>query len=272
MFNKKTRSFFMIPYVMWMLLFVVFPIVLIVYHSFRDIDGNFTLANYKIFFSSTYVLMTLYSFWYAFLITLICLVISYPLAFAINKSKHKELLLLLIILPTWINILLKTYAFLGLFGEYGTINSFLEYLGLGTQSLLFNSFSFVFVSSYIFLPFMLLPIYNSVSGMNKNLIEASYDLGADFKTTFMKIILPLSINGVKTGIQVTFIPALSLFMITRLVAGNKIINLGTAIEEHFLVTQNWGVGSTIAVFLIVVMGIIMVLTNTKDKTNFGGRK
>ena len=259
MFNKKTRSFFMIPYVMWMLLFVVFPIVLIVYHSFRDIDGNFTLANYKIFFSSTYVLMTLYSFWYA-------------LAFAINKSKHKELLLLLIILPTWINILLKTYAFLGLFGEYGTINSFLEYLGLGSQSLLFNSFSFVFVSSYIFLPFMLLPIYNSVSGMNKNLIEASYDLGADFKTTFMKIILPLSINGVKTGIQVTFIPALSLFMITRLVAGNKIINLGTAIEEHFLVTQNWGVGSTIAVFLIVVMGIIMILTNTKDKTNFGGRK
>ena len=272
MFNKKTRSFFMIPYVMWMLLFVVFQIVLIVYHSFRDIDGNFTLANYKIFFSSTYVLMTLYSFWYAFLITFICLIISYPLAFAINKSKHKELLLLLIILPTWINILLKTYAFLGLFGEYGTINTFLEYLGIGSQSLLFNSFSFIFVSSYIFLPFMLLPIYNSVSGMNKNLIEASYDLGADFKTTFMKIILPLSINGVKTGIQVTFIPALSLFMITRLVAGNKIINLGTAIEEHFLVTQNWGVGSTIAVFLIVVMGIIMVLTNTKDKTNFGGRK
>ena len=269
MFNKKTRSLFMIPYVMWMLLFVVFPILLIVYYSFRDINGNFTLSNYQVFFSSTYVLMTLYSFWYAFLITLICLVISYPLAFIISKSKYSELLLLLIILPTWINILLKTYAFLGLFGEYGTINSFLEYIGIGTQSLLFNSFSFVFVSSYIFLPFMLLPIYNSVVGINRNLIEASYDLGADFKTTFRKIIFPLSINGVKTGIQVTFIPALSLFMITRLIAGNKIINLGTAIEEHFLVTQNWGLGSTIAVFLIVVMGIIMVLTNTKDnKINF----
>ena len=275
MFNKKTRSFFMIPYVLWMLLFVVFPLLLIVYYSFRDLDGNFTFENYRIFFSSTYVVMTLYSFWYAFLITLICLVISYPLAFvafAINKSKHKELLLLLIILPTWINILLKTYAFLGLFGEYGTVNNVLEYLGIGTQSLLFNSFSFVFVSSYIFLPFMLLPIYNSVVGINKNLIEASYDLGADFKTTFRKIILPLSINGVKTGIQVTFIPALSLFMITRLVAGNKIINLGTAIEEHFIVTQNWGLGSTIAVFLTVVMGIIMIVTNTKDKVSIGGRK
>ena len=272
MFNKKTRSFFMIPYVLWMLLFVVFPLLLIVYYSFRDLDGNFTFENYRIFFSSTYVVMTLYSFRYAFLITLICLVISYPLAFVISKSKYKEIILLLIILPTWINILLKTYAFLGLFGEYGTVNNVLEYLGIGTQSLLFNSFSFVFVSSYIFLPFMLLPIYNSVVGINKNLIEASYDLGADFKTTFRKIILPLSINGVKTGIQVTFIPALSLFMITRLVAGNKIINLGTAIEEHFIVTQNWGLGSTIAVFLTVVMGIIMIVTNTKDKVSIGGRK
>ena len=272
MFNKKTRSFFMIPYVVWMLLFVVFPLLLIVYYSFRDLDGNFTFENYRIFFSSTYVVMTLYSFWYAFLITLICLVISYPLAFVISKSKYKEIILLLIILPTWINILLKTYAFLGLFGEYGTVNNVLEYLGIGTQSLLFNSFSFAFVSSYIFLPFMLLPIYNSVVGINKNLIEASYDLGADFKTTFRKIILPLSINGVKTGIQVTFIPALSLFMITRLVAGNKIINLGTAIEEHFIVTQNWGLGSTIAVFLTVVMGIIMIVTNTKDKVSIGGRK
>ena len=272
MFNKKTRSFFMIPYVLWMLLFVVFPLLLIVYYSFLDLDGNFTFENYRIFFSSTYVVMTLYSFWYAFLITLICLVISYPLAFVISKSNYKEIILLLIILPTWINILLKTYAFLGLFGEYGTVNNVLEYLGIGTQSLLFNSFSFVFVSSYIFLPFMLLPIYNSVVGINKNLIEASYDLGADFKTTFRKIILPLSINGVKTGIQVTFIPALSLFMITRLVAGNKIINLGTAIEEHFIVTQNWGLGSTIAVFLTVVMGIIMIVTNTKDKVSIGGRK
>ena len=272
MFNRKTRSFFMIPYVVWLLLFVVFPLLLIVYYSFHDLDGNFTFENYRIFFSSTYVVMTLYSFWYAFLITLICLVISYPLAFVISKSKYKEIILLLIIMPTWINILLKTYAFLGLFGEYGTVNNVLEYLGIGTQSLLFNSFSFVFVSSYIFLPFMLLPIYNSVVGINKNLIEASYDLGADFKTTFRKIILPLSINGVKTGIQVTFIPALSLFMITRLVAGNKIINLGTAIEEHFIVTQNWGLGSTIAVFLTVVMGIIMIVTNTKDKVSIGGRK
>lgn len=270
MFDRKIRSFFMIPYVLWMLLFVVFPILLIVYYSFHDTSGQFTLNNYYEFFGKTYMWMTFYSFWYAFLVTLICLTLSYPLAFIISRSKYKELILLLIILPTWINILLKTYSFLGLFSKNGSVNQFFEFIGIGTKELLFNSFGFVFVASYIFLPFMLLPIYNSVSGINKNLIDASYDLGADLKTTFRKIILPLSIEGVKTGIQVTFIPALSIFMITRLIAGNKIINLGTAIEEHFLVTQNLGLGSTIAVFLILVMGIIMVLTNNKNK--LGGRK
>ncbi|QWQ39369.1 ABC transporter permease [Gemella sp. zg-570] len=265
MFDKKIRSFFIVPYALWMLVFVVFPIGLIVYYSFKDTQGNFTLLNYTEFFGKTYMWMTFYSFWYAFLVTLVCLILSYPLAFIISRSKYKEILLLLIILPTWINILLKTYAFIGLFGKHGAINSFLEFIGIGTQNLLFNSFGFIFVASYIFLPFMLLPIYNSVAGINKNFIDASYDLGADLKTTFTKIILPLSIEGVKTGIQVTFIPALSIFMITRLIAGNKIINLGTAIEEHFLVTQNVGLGSTIAVFLIIVMGVIMVLTNNKNR-------
>ncbi len=265
MFDKKTRSFFLIPYVLWMLMFVVFPILLIVYYSFHDTQGNFTLNNYVEFFGKTYLWMTFYSFWYALIITLVCLVISYPLAFIISRSKYKEILLLLIILPTWINILLKTYAFIGLFSKNGNISNVLSYLGLGSEGLLFNSFSFVFVSAYIFMPFMLLPIYNSVAGINKNLIDASYDLGADFKTTFRKIILPLSIEGVKTGVQVTFIPALSIFMITRLIAGNKIINLGTAIEEHFLVTQNVGLGSTIAVFLILTMALIMILTSNKNK-------
>ncbi|MBF0710692.1 MULTISPECIES: ABC transporter permease [unclassified Gemella] len=270
MFDKKSRSFFMIPYIIWMLMFVIFPILLILYYSLHDSNGEWSLVNYKEFFGKTYMWMTFYSFWYAFIITLVCLIISYPLAIIISRSKYKEILLLLLILPTWINILLKTYAFIGLFGKQGTINSFLEYIGVGTQSLLFNSFSFVFVSAYIFMPFMLLPIYNAVSGINKNVIDASYDLGADLKTTFRKIILPLSMEGVKTGIQVTFIPALSIFMITRLIAGNKIINLGTAIEQHFLVTQNVGLGSTIAVFLILIMAIIMILTNTKNK--LGGRK
>src|SRR5690606_34705286 len=126
-------------------------------------------------------------------------------------------------------------------------------------------FSFVFVSVYIFIPFMIIPIFNSLDKMNPSLIYASRDLGANAWTTFRRVIFPLTIDGVKSGIQVTFIPALSLFMITRLIAGNKVITLGTAIEQQFLVAQNWGMGSTIAVLLILIMVISMLFTGNRAR-------
>lgn len=263
--NNQLRPFFTIPYTTWLILFVIAPILLIVYYSFFDLSGNFTLDNYKSFFSSIYLKLTISSFWYAFLITFFALLISYPTAYFITKTKHKQLWLLLIIIPSWINLLLKTYAFIGLFGLYGPINAFLEVAGIGQQQLLFTDFSFVFVSVYIFIPFMILPIFNALDKLNPTLIDASRDLGANAWTTFRRVILPLTMNGVKSGVQVVFIPALSLFMITRLIAGNKVITLGTAIEQQFLVTQNWGMGSTIAVFLILFMFIIMVITNGNER-------
>lgn len=138
-------------------------------------------------------------------------------------------------------------------------------IGIPEQQILFTDASFVFVSVYIFIPFMILPIFNALDKLNPALIYASRDLGASKLTTFRRVILPLTMNGVKSGIQAVFIPSLSLFMITRLIAGNRVITLGTAIEQQFLVTQNWGMGSTIAVFLILFMFIIMLLTGQKEK-------
>lgn len=263
--TNTTRTLYLVPYLAWMVLFVVAPILLVAYYSFFDISGQFTLDNYKNFFTSVYLKLTLSSFWYAFLITLISLVIAYPTAYLLTKTKHKQLWLLLIIIPSWINLLLKTYAFIGIFGLYGPINAFLDAIGIGSKQILFTDFSFIFVSVYIFIPFMILPIFNALDKLNPALIDASRDLGASPWTTFQKVILPLTMNGVKSGIQVVFIPALSLFMITRLIAGNKVITLGTAIEQQFLVTQNWGMGSTIAVFLIIFMVVIMIITNQRDK-------
>ncbi|MFC4409374.1 ABC transporter permease [Chungangia koreensis] len=263
--TNTTRTFYLVPYLAWMVLFVVAPILLVAYYSFFDISGQFTLDNYKNFFTSVYLKLTLSSFWYAFLITLISLIIAYPTAYLLTKTKHKQLWLLLIIIPSWINLLLKTYSFIGIFGLYGPINAFLDAIGIGSKQILFTDFSFIFVSVYIFIPFMILPIFNALDKLNPALIDASRDLGASPWTTFQKVILPLTMNGVKSGIQVVFIPALSLFMITRLIAGNKVITLGTAIEQQFLVTQNWGMGSTIAVFLIIFMVVIMIITNQRDK-------
>ena len=258
----RSRNLYLVPYVLWIVLFVVAPIVLTVYDSFFDVDGVLTLDNYVRFFTPVYLQMTLSSFWYAFLITLFSLLVAYPAAWLLTRTKHKQLWLLLIILPTWINLLLKVYAFLGIFGTYGTANTVLEWLGIGKQQILFTDFSFIFVSVYIFIPFMILPIFNSLEELNPSLVFAARDLGASSWTTFRRVIFPLTLVGVKSGCQAVFIPALSLFMITRLVAGNRVITLGTAIEQHFLVTQDWGMGSTIAVFLILVMVLMMFVSGS----------
>lgn len=263
--ESNNRAIYWVPYVLWIALFVVAPILLIVYYSFQGLDGEFTLANYRNFFTPVYLTMTLSSFWYAFLITLFCLLIAYPAAYFITRSKYKQLLLLLIILPSWVNLLLKAYAFLGIFSTYGAANSFLEVVGIGAKQLLFTDFSFVFVSVYLFIPFMILPIFNALDKLNPALVYASRDLGASSWTTFRKVVMPLTSSGVKASIQAVFIPALSLFMITRLIAGNRVITLGTAIEQHFLVTQDWGMGATIAVFLILIMVVIMIATGTRKK-------
>lgn len=262
---KSSTKWYTVPYYLWIVLFVIAPVALVVYYSFFDIEGAFTFENYQKFFTPVYLKMTLSSFWYAFLITFFSLIIAYPTAYLLTKTKHKQLWLLLIILPSWINLLLKAYAFLGIFGTHGAANQMLDFLGIGEKQILFTDFSFLFVSVYIFIPFMILPIFNALEKMNPSLVDASQDLGASSWTTFKKIVFPLTLNGVKSGCQAVFIPALSLFMITRLIAGNRVITLGTAIEQHFLITQDWGMGSTIAVFLIISMIIIMVLTGNRKR-------
>ncbi|CAC7519577.1 Spermidine Putrescine ABC transporter permease component potB [Staphylococcus aureus] len=208
--------------------------------------------------------MFAYSILYAALITIITLTISYPAAYYITRSKFQNILLMIMIIPTWINLLLKTYAFIGLLSHDGVINQFFHLFNLPSFNLLFTTGAFLVVASYIYIPFMILPIFNSMKAIPNNLLQASSDLGASPFYTFRKVIMPLTKEGVMTGIQVTFIPSLSLFMITRLIAGNKVINIGTAIEEQFLTIQNYGMGSTIAIFLIVFMAFILIITKSSN--------
>lgn len=206
--NKRMmRHLYMVPYVVWILVFVIAPILLVLYYSFFDIHGNFSFVNYERFFTPVYLKLTVSSFLYAFLITFISLLVAYPTACLLTKTKHKQLWLLLIIVPSWINLLLKAYAFIGIFGAYGAANQFLEFIGVGARQLLFTDFSFVFVAVYIFIPFMILPIFNALNGLNPALVDAANDLGATKWTTFVRVIFPLTIDGVKTGCQVVFIPA-----------------------------------------------------------------
>ena len=264
--KKTTSNLFIVPYFLWIVLFVLAPVAMIIWNSFFNIEGGFTLENYRTYFASqnlTYLKMSFNSIFYAGIVTLATLLVSYPTAFFLTQLKHKQLWLMLIVLPTWINLLLKAYAFIGIFGQDGSINQFLSFIGVGPQQILFTDFSFIFVASYIELPFMILPIFNVLDDLDPNLINASRDLGANRWDTFRRLIFPLSMNGVRSGVQSVFIPSLSLFMLTRLIGGNRVITLGTAIEQHFLTTQNWGMGSTIGVVLIIAMLLIMWATKER---------
>ena len=213
--KKTTSNLFTLPYFLWIFLFVLAPVVLIVLQSFFNVEGQFSLDNYKEFFTAqnlTYLKMSFNSVLYAGIVTLVTLLISYPTAYFL---------------------------------------------------ILFTDFSFIFVASYIELPFMILPIFNVLDDLDPNLINASYDLGANRWDTFRRVVFPLSMNGVRSGVQSVFIPSLSLFMLTRLIGGNRVITLGTAIEQHFLTTQNWGMGSTIGVVLILAMLLIMWATRER---------
>lgn len=260
----KRKSWFTIPYILWIGLFVILPLGLILLQSFQNINGQFTLENYRSYFhSATYLTMTFNSFWYALLITAVTLLISYPMAYFLHFTKHKNLWILLVILPTWINLLLKAYAFIGILSQDGMVNQFLRFIGIGPKQLLFTNFSFLFVATYIQIPFMILPIFNAIEELRPSILEASRDLGATKWQTFIHVVWPLTLGGVKSGVQAVFIPSLSLFMLTRLIGGNRVITLGTAIEEHFLTTMNWGMGSTIGIVLIISMFIIMFVTRDR---------
>jgi len=201
--------------------------------------------------------------------TIICLLVGYPFAFMMSKinPKYRPLLLFLVVLPFWTNSLIRIYGMKVFLGVKGVLNTMLMDMGILSEPIriLNTEIAVIIGLVYLLLPFMILPIFNSIEELPGSLIAASRDLGATKWDTFRRVIVPLSMNGVRSGVQAVFIPSLSLFMLTRLIGGNRVITLGTAVEQHFLVTQNWGMGSTIGVVLIVAMIILMFITRDRRK-------
>lgn len=266
--NKKSLVY---PYVIWSAIFIVVPLILIVYFSFF-IDGQFTLTNYQKFMEDYYVMAMVRSVGMAFISTVICLLLAYPLAMILSSKEmsNKSIVLILVILPMWMNSLLRTYAWASLLENNGIINSLLESLNLPTFRFLYGDGGVIFGMVYNFFPFMVLPIYNVLAKLDQSLVEASYDLGANKITTFRKVILPLSMPGVITGIIMVFMPALTTFLITRLLGGGKVMLIGNIIEEQFTRTGDIGFGSAVSMILMVVVLITLGLMSRKGSLDKGG--
>lgn len=266
------------PYLIWMLIFTVIPLLLVLYFSFtvgdiRDFsEFEFSLENFKRFFTPIYIKVLLRSINLALISTIICLLLGYPMAYIISKEKPKKrnIMILMFVIPMWMNFLLRTYAWLTLLGKNGLINHIIIKLGFQPLNLIYNDLAVLLGMVYNFLPFMVLPIFSVLTKMDKGLIEAAEDLGANRITIFKRVIFPLSLPGVITGITMVFIPAVSTFVISSLLGGNKTNLIGNLVEQQFRYTGDWHFGSSMSIILMVFILITMAITSKFDKEKEGG--
>ncbi|MGL5716853.1 MAG: ABC transporter permease [Paraclostridium sp.] len=273
---KKHKSFLAYPYVIWSALFIVIPLILVFFFSFTvEVDNKmvFSLENYERLINPIYLKVFLRSIILAGASTLICLLVGYPVAYIISKApiSKRNTLILLFILPMWMNFLLRTYAWVAILGKNGIINSFLGLLGIEPIGILYTNFAILLGMVYNFLPFMVLPIYTSLSKMDNDLIYAAKDLGANGFQVFTRVIFPLSIPGVVSGITMVFMPAVTTFAISRLLGGGKYMLLGDLIEQQFTVVGDWNFGSAISIFMMIVILLSMaVMSKFEDDTDKEG--
>lgn len=276
--RKKSNSILISPYVIWSILFIVVPLLLIVFYSFTTNEGgsySFTLQNFEKFLSPIYLKVLRRSLVLALLSTILCLIIGYPTAYIISRAKasRKATLLLLCILPMWMNFLLRTYAWASILGKNGLVNTILTSIGLQPVELLYTDAAVLLGMVYNFLPFMILPIHTVLSKMDQDLINAAQDLGANTTQVFTKIIFPLSLPGVISGITMVFMPAVSTFVISKLLGGGQYYLIGNLIEQQFMAVGDWHFGSAISIFMMIIiiisMGIMNKYSSESDKEGGG---
>ena len=259
------------PYIVWSTLFIVIPLIIIVFFSFTQETSSgysFTLENFKRVLNSQYVSVFRRSLVLAFQSTVLCLILGYPVAYFISKMKsnRRNILIMLFIVPMWMNFLLRTYAWLPILGKNGVINNFLSAIGLNTINILYTDAAVLLGMVYNFLPFMILPIYTVLIKMDNSLIDAAADLGANKRQIFTRVIFPLSMPGVITGITMVFMPAVSTFVISRLLGGGQYMLLGNLIETQFTTMGDWNFGSALAIFMMIIILISMAIMNKFEGT------
>ena len=266
------------PYMIWVILMILLPMLLILFYSLTTsgndiINFTFTLDHFKKFFTDPDFLLVLWrSLTIAVKTTIICVVLGYPVAYFIARSSDRvrNILVLAITLPMWINMLVRTYAWIGILSDGGIAQTILGFFGFKDVELLYTEGSVLLGMVYNFIPFMILQINTSLCKMDKSLLEASADLGANRVQTFLRVTLPLSLSGVVSGITLVFLPAVSSFFIPKLLGGGQFFLIGNVIENQFITVGEWNFGSAISMIMAVIMMICMYAIRKIDERNSGG--
>lgn len=264
--NKGGQIVLNAPYLLWSVLFIIVPLIFVVYYAFTTADGQFTFQNITTFFTSRdYMYVFWMSMLYALIATVICLVLSYPFAYCMSKTNTsvQGMLMLLVMLPMLMNLVVRTYSWRQILERTGIINTLLESLGLPAVTFLGSAGTVIFGMVYNYLPFMILPIYSSISKVDKSLLEASSDLGCNVFGTIKRVILPLSIPGVLSGITMVFVPCVSTFYISRIFSEGRIVMIGDIIEEKFYRSgaPDYNIGATISLVLMLIIIVSLAVVN-----------
>ncbi|MEI0579833.1 ABC transporter permease [Brachyspira pilosicoli] len=254
-----------IPYLIWTLVFILVPLILVIYFAFTNQRGDFTIKNFADV--STFAPVIMRSVMLAFVSTLVCLILAYPLSYYISRQNKtvQHALIMLVMLPMWMNFLLRTYAWMTILEQNGLINKALIFFGLSPVKLINTQWAVLIGMIYNYLPFMILPLYSVMTKIHKSLIEASQDLGANSFNVFTKVVFPLSLPGMASGVTMVFVAAVSTFVISRMLGGGSNILIGDLIEMQFLgMSYNPNLGSAISLVLIVISLCAILLMQQID--------
>ena len=253
------------PYLLWMAVFIIVPMIMVAYFAVTTTEGAFTFEHLAAV--SQYANIFVRSIWLAAIATVICLLIAYPLAIILARldKSYQSTVLMIVMLPMWMNFLLRTYAWMTILGNNGVLNQFFGLFGLGPFKMLNTQGAVVLGMVYNYIPFMLLPIYNVIAKIDKSVLEAAQDLGCNRAKVILKAVLPLSLPGVMSGITMVFVPAISTFIISRMLGGGGNLLIGDLIEMQFLGNSyNPNLGAAISLVLMVIVLLIMTLMNQFD--------
>ncbi len=272
MINRMRTSFLAMPYAIWVLICTILPLLYILGYALTNDAGSFTLSNLTAIADPVHLKSLWLSIRVAFFTTAICLLLAYPVALILHNLKltNKGLVVFLFILPMWMNFMLRILAWQIILSNNGILNSILSTLGLPTLHILYTETAVTLGMVYDFLPYMILPIYNALSKINDQVVEAAADLGANWWTTFTKVTLPLSRDGIISGIIMVFVPALSSFVVSNLLGGGKVLLIGNVIEQEFTLARNWNLGSGLSIILMIFVLLSMSVMNKVDDSENGG--
>ncbi len=266
-FLKKFASF---PYVVWSVIFIVVPLIMVAYYAFVDEAGRFTLENIQLIGKYTDVFLR--SIAYGAVSTLICLVLAYPFAYALVKlrANWQKTSILLVMLPMWMNFLLRTYSWMTILEDTGIINTVLSKFNIQPVHMINTSGAVILGMVYNFLPYMILPLYTILEKLDRKYIEAAEDLGANYPTVFRKVILPLTMPGIISGVTMVFVPSVSTFYISQKLGGGKSMLIGDVIEMQFQTAYNYNLGASLSLVLMVLILICLAVMNYFTDNEDGG--